>query len=266
VVEDDVLLVEAFAEYLSPYGRFRLGRLPTEFGLEGSWWERELVFPRSLIFRDRVSELRDTGFSYYTSHNDFYTQIVIHNGESDDDVDGRMWYTAKWGYKFKRADLGIAGKTGTTKPESTAASGDTLANVDVTKEALWRMGGLYWDYQPRGWRIVLEAYGGEREQGEKNIRRFASGHGDISIWWGRRISSHLRYDHFDPDMKVNGNSTRHVSLALQIANFTGSSNLILVGTKVLEESPQEANDELRLIWSLSPSGLVNFSGTPTPGR
>ena len=60
-VNDDVTLVEAFAEYNDVYGRFRMGRLPVEFGYEGRMWERDLVFPRSLLFQNRAMMLRDIG-------------------------------------------------------------------------------------------------------------------------------------------------------------------------------------------------------------
>src|SRR5262249_3099113 len=54
VVTDDIMLVEAFAEYNDVYGRFRMGRLPVEFGYEGRLWERYLIFPRSMLFQKRV--------------------------------------------------------------------------------------------------------------------------------------------------------------------------------------------------------------------
>lgn len=259
-VDDDLVLVEAFAEFQSPYGRFRLGRLPLEFGLEGSWWERELIFPRSLLFQKRVVALRDVGFSYSIMHNNFFTEAVIHNGEGDDDVDGRSWYTAKWGYQTKTFEIGVAGQTGSTKPISTSSSGDTLASVDVNKNAHWRMGGFFIDYNPKGWRISLEAYGGDREQ-EHNVHRFGTGHFDASYQWTRRIFSHIRYDYFDPDTKKSSNAQQNASAAISFSNPTRSSNLILIGTKVFEEGAKVANDELRLIWSLSPSGIVHFSST-----
>jgi hypothetical protein len=51
---------------------------------------------------------------------------------------------------------------------------------------------------------------------------------------------------------------KQASLAIVLSNGTKSSNLILVGTKCIEDGHQVANDELRLIWSLSPSGVVRF--------
>ncbi len=117
-VNSDIVLVEAFAEYNDPYGRFRFGRVPVEFGYEGRLWERELIFPRSLLFRNRAIMLRDVGGSYEISHNNFFTGFVIHNGESDSDQDGRIWYTARMGYREDKFEIGLSGQTGGTKPSA----------------------------------------------------------------------------------------------------------------------------------------------------
>ncbi|NJL25989.1 MAG: hypothetical protein HC902_13030 [Calothrix sp. SM1_5_4] len=111
-VKDDIMLVEAFAEYADDYGTFRLGRQPVEFGYEGGLWERALIFPRTLLFQRRAVMLRDVGVSYEITNFNWYTKFVVHNGESDNDVDGRAWYTAKWGYKTENLDVGLAGRDG----------------------------------------------------------------------------------------------------------------------------------------------------------
>lgn len=257
-VQDDVLLVEAFAELNHPYGQFRFGRIPLEFGYEGRQWERQLVFPRSLLFKRRVVMLRDVGGSYQIAHNDWFTALAVHNGEGDSDQDGRLWYTARWGYQTERLEIGFAGQTGSTKPSTTSLSSDTLAGVDPTKEAHWRMGGLFGAIHNKGFDWTLEYYMGERVQ-EDVIGKFAAGHSDMSIEVDRFFSVHVRYDHFDPNLKISNDLQREVSLGLMLSNKTHSSNLLLVGTKVLEETAgQIPNDELRLIWTLSPSGIVRF--------
>lgn len=256
-VPDDVTLVEAYGEYNHPYGRFRMGRLPVEFGYEGREWERELVFPRSLLFQNRAMMLRDVGFSYEITHNDIYTGFVIHNGESDTDADRRIWYTARFGYKVEKWEIGLAGQTGSTTPLSSLNTSDTLAGVDPTKEARWRTGGLFWALRPRHWEWVTEVYAGEREQ-ETQIGKFFTGHSDLSYEVSRRFSAHLRYDHFDPNTKMDADLQRQVSLGLMFSNMTHSSNIILVGTKVIEEGHEVGNDQLMVIWSLSPSGVVRF--------
>ena len=257
VVKDEVTLVEAFAEYNDAYGRVRLGRLPVEFGYEGRQWERNLIFPRALLFQKRAMMLRDVGASYDISHNNFYTGLVIHNGESDTDVDGQTWLTARWGYRTEPFEIGLAGQTGKTKPAATKDSNDILAGVVPTKDAHWRIGGLYTALNRRKLEWIFEFYMGEVEQ-EKTVGKFNTGHTDLSYEWSKLFSTHLRWDQFEPDTKVAGDALRAASLALVLSNRTHSSNLILVGTKKFEQGTQIANDELRFIWSLSPSGVVRF--------
>ncbi len=140
---------------------------------------------------------------------------------------------------------------------TTNASGDTLAGVDPTAEAQWRMGGLYLAIHNFGFDWTMEYYMGERQQQEV-IGKFAAGHSDMSVEIDRYLSVHLRYDHFDPNLKDSNDLQREVSLGIMLSNKSHSSNLLLVGTKVFEETNQTPNDELRLIWSLSPSGIVRF--------
>lgn len=256
-VNDDVTLVEAFAEYNNVYGRFRMGRLPVEFGYEGRQWERQLIFPRSLLFQKRAMMLRDMGIAYDVSQGNWYTGFVVHNGESDTDQDGRSWYTARWGYKGETFEVGAAGQAGSTRPIATQVSADSLAGVDVTKPERWRLYGLYANLNSKHWDWTLECYQGELEQ-DTHVSKYATGHTDLSYQWTKRFSSHLRYDFFDSNVRVYGDQERQISLALMLSNQTHSSNLILVGTKALEEGIQLHNDEIRLIWSLSPSGIVRF--------
>lgn len=259
VQNDDIVPVEAFAELNHPYGRFRLGRLPIELGYEGQQWERNLIFPRSLMYRRRVTMLRDVGGSYEIRYNNYYTNFAIHNGESDSDQDGKLWYTARWGYANEKFEVGFAGQTGATEEAETKTSGDTLAGVDPSLDAKWKMVGLFGALHKKKWEWSLEYYMGEREQEEPaGSGRFAVGHSDLSVDFNRIYSAHLRYDTFDPNLKIHGDLQREISLALVMSNKTHSSNLILIGTKVLEEKHQVGNDELRLIWSLSPSGIVRF--------
>lgn len=255
-VNDDVILVEAFGEYEDDYGRYRFGRIPVEFGYEGRQWERTLIFPRSLLFQKRAMMLRDVGVSYDVEHNNFFTGFVIHNGESDSEVDGRLWYTARWGYRNDDFEIGLNGQTGSTKPSSTSASNDTLAGVDPSLQAQWRIMGVHTAFTRRLFEWVLEVYSGEREQ-LKQVGRFNAGHIDINYLSSKTFSAHLRYDQMSLNTADSATLERQVSLALVFSNKTRSSNLILVGTKVMEKS-NVPNDELRLIWNLSPSGVVRF--------
>ena len=257
VIDDEVSLVEAFAEYTDYFGRFRLGRMPVEFGYEGRLWERELIFPRSMLFANRAMMLRDVGGSYDIQFKKWFTGFTVHNGESDDDIDGRIWYTARWGYRYDELEIGLVGQTGGTKPTSTGTSTDTLAGVDPSRDAKWRIGGIYAAVTRKKLEWSLEYIMGARQQGE-DTGKFVTGHADVGYQFSKTFSAHLRYDHFDPNTQIYGDLQRRASLGVVMSNRTRSSNLILVGTKVIEQVGSHANHELRLIWSLSHSGVVRF--------
>lgn len=257
-VNSDIVLVEAYAQYTHPYlGRIRLGRQPILFGMEGQKTEGELIFPRPLLYQMRAMGLRDVGISYEIDNNNYYTSVMVHNGEGDTDKDGRMWYTGRWGYRANRFELGASGQTGTTTPESTASSNDTLAGVDPSKSAKWRIYGFHVVWTPPRLITELESYMGEMEQ-DKATRKFYTGHFDIGYEFSKKFSSHLRVDVFDPDNKVDDDAVYQGSVALVWTNESRNSRLILVGTKTHEEGHhQTANDEARLIWSLSPTQVFS---------
>jgi hypothetical protein len=255
-VNNDITLVEAYAQYDDVYGVFRMGMLPVGFGYEGRLWERQLIFPRSMLYAKRAMALRDIGVSYDISHNNWYTGFVVSNGNSDTNVDGRTWYTARFGYKGEMFDVGAAGQAGSTLPISTTASQDTLAGVDPTQSERWRIGGLYADIAQKDWEIVAEGYLGQLQQ--QQTTRYASGHLDLSYLWTKRFSTHVRYDYFNNNMETSNQGETQISLALMFSNLTHSSNLILVGTKDIVQGAEVAHNAVMLIWSLSPSGIVRF--------
>lgn len=256
-VNDDVTLVEAFAEYSDVYGRFRMGRIPIEFGHEGRLWERQLIFPRSMLYSKRVMMLRDVGVAYDLTQNSWYTGLSVHNGESDNDLDSRMWYTARWGFREEGFEIGMAGQAGSTQPASTKDSADTLAQVDPTINERWRMAGLFAAWTAKEWEWVIEAYMGELEQ-LGDTRKFAAAHTDYSYMFSKHFSAHLRYDYFDPYLRVDSDKETQISLALMQSNATHSSNIILVGTKDIVQGSSTHSDKIMLIWSLSPRGVVRF--------
>lgn len=254
VDSEKVEMVEAYGQFDSPYGRFRFGRLPIDFGLEGAKSESELIFPRALLFENRVVGLRDLGIGYYVDYNGFFTEVVAHNGEGGRDLDNQYWYTARWGYDFNKFRLGLAGQTGRTTPASTLNSGDTLASVDPTQNAKWRMGGVFFSWRPKRILFEGEGYIGDREQAADGIRQFASGHADFGYEWSDQFSSYLRYDEFDRDLGISGGDTRRVALAMVFTNKSRNSRLILMAAHDFNESHHD-DDQYRLIWSLSPSQL-----------
>lgn len=248
---EDLGFIEAYGEYNFEYGVIRAGLQPVGFGIEGGIGEADLDMPRSLLYQKRIVPLRDIGLSYAVDHNGFFTRVMVHNGESGANVDGRPWYTGKWGWaKPGRWRLGFAGQTGSTKPESTTTSADTLSGVDPSKEAQWRIGGPFVVWTPHRWRFALEGYVGELVQG-REARKHSAAYSSVA-YAGPTYFVGFRYDQFDPNHDVDGNLDRQMTLALGILSERRTSRIFLVATKVFEENKQIPNDEIRLIWHLTP--------------
>ncbi len=251
-INTDLKFIEAYAEYASPYGIFRAGMQPVRFGVEGRERESDLQIGRSLFYQRRLLALRDIGFSYEIENNGFFTSFMIHNGESDTNLDGRIFYTANWGWiQSNRLQIGAAGTTGTTKPVSTSTSNDTIAGVDPTQAAQWRMMGPFILWTPPRWRIDLEAYAGEMVQ-LKEVRKYSAGHLEVGFDFKSGIGVMGRYDRFDPNHQKDGDTITQASLGVSWKSQRENSRIYLVATKVIEESTQIPNDEIRLIWHLTP--------------
>lgn len=254
----DIGLVEAYGQYSSLYGQLRAGMIPINYAAEGSLSEAELYFERHKLFEQRVLPLRDMGLEYSVQHNGYYSDLKVHNGEGQTNPDGRMWVTGNWGWKDRnKFQVGLAGLTGTTKPISTSTSADNLANVDEAKEARWRMGTFFLRWFPSEWKTMMELTMGEVTQGEGDhvIGKFAGGHVDLIFekpLWGMMA----RWQYFNPNSEAKNDLQRETSIGFIFKNASQTSQLKLIGTKIVEDGVPVANDELRVIWQLTP--LVTF--------
>ncbi|MCB0385757.1 MAG: outer membrane beta-barrel protein, partial [Bdellovibrionales bacterium] len=253
---DELGIVEAYGEYTAPYGAFRFGLIPLEYGVEGKTREGDLQLPRSLMYSHRVIGLRDYGMRFLTEHKGYYTRMTVHNGEGGENLDGRVWFTASWGWTdHEKVDFGFSGRTGTTKPASTSLSGDTLAGVDPNLEAKWRMGTTYIHWAPHRWTVTLSGTWGEVEQDKKKGKKFLTGYFDLGYDLTPNFGVLGRFDYFDPNDKAKKDGQREISLAWVWRSREGNSRLYFIGTKVEEEGPKVNNDEFRLIWQLTPQSL-----------
>lgn len=263
-VNNDLMLVEAYAEWEGPYGRFRLGRVPIEYGAEGSWLERDLLFARSMIFTKRLVALRDDGFSYGIDNGNFFTNLSVSNGESDQDLDGRMWQTARWGYRQgKILEAGLMGQAGSTSTASTVKAvttapgtttdvpvADKTGGFNSSEGAKWRMGGVFAQWYPKWWQVVLEGTFGEVVQSNGG-GKFSVAHLDVVHQLKSKYLVGIRADHFDPNSSKDNDRILEASLLLGIENRTRTSSVLLIGTKVFQEGVSSGNDRVLLVWRLS---------------
>jgi hypothetical protein len=169
--------------------------------------------------------------------------------------------TASWGWiDVKRFNLGVSGSTGTTKPEATATSGDSLAGVDPALRAKWRMGTIYLQALRGNWNYLIEGTWGSVEQEMKKGSGFVSAHVDVGYDFSSRDGLLFRGDYFDPNDRVAEQTQREVSLAWVWKSTERNSRFYLMGTKVVEDTRQQVNNDMvRLVWHLNAQSFSQIS-------
>jgi hypothetical protein len=249
--EDRLGFYEAYAEYNTLYGRFRLGLLPLNFGYDGVLKFSERYYNRTLPVSQRIIGLRDEGVSFYTDYNGYYTELIAHNGEIDTPNDGRLWVTGNWGYtndRNFRAQLSM--QTGDVKSDI-ASTTNTIAGVVQGETAKWRNGLFFVNWYPRNWNVVAEFGGGEVVQ-SSHKGRYSHNLFEGTRFFSKNFGTGLRYDQLDPDRNVEGDIITEASLVLVFKSDDSTSGVYILGTKVIEESNEKPNDEVRLVWLLTP--------------
>ncbi len=244
---DDLTFVEAYAQIEGPYGRFRIGRIPIDYGGEGELRESELMFPRSYLFSRGVSALRDLGMSFAIRNNGFFTRLAIHQGEVAKNLDGRMWYTAAWGWSDEEQfEIGVMGTTGRTSPLSTLGSTSTLANFDPTLSSKWTMWGLFAKYHPKDFKILGDVTIGQNQQ--NGSQNFTVGHLDLAYDISSNFSVQTRFDGYNPHSSTN-EFAKTFSLGTAYRSDHDTTVIYLIASKRWE---LEQSTEFRLILRLTP--------------
>ena len=62
----------------------------------------------------------------------------------------------------------------------------------------------------------------------------------------------LRYDYLEPDTNTDLDIIKEVSVGVIFKNAKQTSWIKLIGTKRIEEGRQRPDDQLRLVWQLTP--------------
>jgi hypothetical protein len=248
-------IVEAYAQADSEFGLFRLGMIPLYYGLEGGDVERELYFPRSLIYQARYIGLRDFGGSYHISSDGFTVDSTIHNGEGGADLDNELWLTTRLSWSRERHfRLGISGQVGRTTPLSTYPTGKEASGpawVDVTQAARYRIVNafVHWLIQPV--QIEAEATAGDVLQGD-NIIKTRALHADFVYITRGSLDWLLRYDILDPRNDLGSDQLTEISLGLAWRSAYRNSVLTLLGTKRIQQDTPPDVHRVMLIWRMAP--------------
>lgn len=251
--KEELGFIEAYAQYTGVYGFVRAGLVPLGFGSSGLEQNHDRIWPKPMLFSERIMGERDYGVSFLTENNGYFAALTVHNGEVDQKPsDGNLWVTTRWGWANERKfQVQISGQAGRTDSDGTAAGSQTLAGWDRTVGAQWRFGAFTLAYRPRNWEFQAQAVLGEREQKSKtdNLTVFQI---DALRTLGRNWGVGLRHDEFDPDGKKNNDKVLRESAILFNQSDDATSLVSLVYTKRLEEKYQVHNDEIWFQWRVTP--------------
>ncbi len=245
-------LVDAYAEYNGVYGRVRAGLIPIDFGYDGTLNEVHRYFQYSQSFSRRLIALSDEGVSFYTEHDGYFTELVIHNGSIDQANDGNPWLTGNWGWSNSRnLKVQLSLQTGVVSADLTTNSTNTIAGFQPGITSRWRNGALFAEYTPLDWNVVGEIGGGEMVQNDETGRydyQLLQVSRDLSRNW----TVGTRYDFFDPNMAIGGDAETDLSVVVALKSDDDTSKLLLEGTAPLQQTHQVHDDQLRLVWLLTP--------------
>ncbi len=252
VPEDKIGFVEAYASYQGVYGEVRAGLVPIGFGYDGVVKSHERYFNRAQIYSERIIGLTDMGVSFWTSHNGYYTQLTVHNGEIDTPSDGRVWTSGHWGYTNDRnMRVQLSMQSGFVKSAVSTGSNNTIAGVVNSETTKWRNGAFFINWYPRNWNVVAQFAAGEAIQ-DGNKGRYSSEMAEVSHFFSKNFGVGFRYDALDPDGDLTGDRQTDTSLLLVAKTDDSTSAVFLLATKSVEQSLEVPNDQLRLVWLLTP--------------
>lgn len=254
---DQLALIEGYAQLDTQIGKIRGGFIPIEYSLEGGDSEERLRLPRSLLFENRVINLRDYGASYHISTDGFFSDFAVHNGEGGTDLDSRMWFTFRAGFQNGRSfKTGLSGSTGSTTPLSTnpasfpTTTPTVTAGYDVTKPAKIRLANIFVEGTSGRLTGSLEATGGDVQQDGTN-NRVRAGHADLEYNLSDQWSLLTRYDSFDPTSADN-DGVVDLMAGVALKSVYENSVLYLFGSRRRYEGNPNDVHRVLLIWRMTP--------------
>ncbi len=264
VSSEDFAIVEAYSQLASDFGRLRIGLQPIPFGLESGLFEANLRFERSLLYQHGWIGLRDIGLGYSISNAGFFSDWLIHNGESGQELDNQTWFTSRIGYHKNYFTAGISAQTGNTSPLSTDPSGKfagtpagslSSAGINIDQGAKFRFFNLFMAYRSNDIEASIEATTADIYQGQTNYHPNA-GHLDVFIPFKESWGALIRYDYLDPKNSISPTNQQFTIGACYRSLFE-TSNLYIYASRNVLLAPQNDSHQILLVWRLSPFAFKN---------
>jgi len=101
-------IIEAFAHTETSLGKISVGQIPIYHGDESIFHERDLYFPRSLIYQSGLVPLRSQGASYsFEPSAGIWTQTAVFEGVTDSPQDNRYLLASTLGWRDRFGFIGF---------------------------------------------------------------------------------------------------------------------------------------------------------------
>ncbi len=255
--QDQLSLVQASVKAQTEYFDIRAGLLTLPNGYEGANPEWEWNLPETRARARNWFAKRDFGVELRSEAQSFMSSVILHNGESAENVDNRMWVTGQWRY-LNSQGYGVLGtaEVGQTDSRSTSLSLKALDegfNFDPNQAAKLRHGTLAF-YRKWLRHLVLLEYGrGEILQNDQK-NPYAWGHFDVCANLGGDLSLLLRYEQTQSNALNAASVIKSGGLGFSMSSSDRLSTVTLWANKHWE-SPEQQNDEALLIFRLSSNYL-----------
>lgn len=251
-------LVQAAIRGKTPYLDIRAGLLPIPNGYEGAFPEWEWSLPETRARAHRWFIRRDLGVEFRAETKPFLSTVTLHNGESGENTDQKMWATGQWRYldSFGYGILGTA-EVGRTDAKSSAGSiansADEGFRFDPNDAAKIRQGTLAFFRKWNRHLILLEYGRGEILQSDEKYG-FAWGHFDVCANLGGDLNLLMRYEHTQSNTNDSATIVKSTGLGISVSSKDRLSMVTLWANKN-SESPDRQNDEALLIFRLNSNYL-----------
>ncbi len=237
---------------------FSFGLMPVPFSYEGQLDENQKLIPETYVRSQAWFARSDYGLQMQTSYKEFMTRVMVHNGESGENLDQKTWATGLWRFQ-NDSGFGVllTSQVGQTDQRS---SGTSLAAVrtqvsaqnfawDPGQAAKHRMGTLAIYKQWNQQLILLESGRGDFIQNDEKYP-FAWGHFDVVSRASDQLRFLFRYEQSQSDIHMSESIIKTTGFGLSWVSAERLSSWTLWAQKH-DENPRLQNDQILLQFRLS---------------
>ncbi len=237
---------------------FSFGLMQVPFSFEGQLNENEKLMPDTYVRSQSWFARSDYGLQMQTSYKEFLTRVMVHNGESGENLDQKTWATGLWRYQ-NESGFGVllTAQVGQTDQRSSGSSLATVRSQVAAQNFVWdpgqsakhRMGALAIYKQWNQQLILLESGRGDFIQSDEKYP-FVWGHFDVVSRASEQLRFLFRYEQSQADLHMSESIIKTTGFGLSWVSAERLSSWTLWAQKH-DENLHLQNDQILLQFRLS---------------